>query len=222
MNDKSQKKTTMHTSENGQNMNTSSEETETGKSLMNSLQNGSDNSLHLAMSKDEQDWRLDERKALVLGKSQVSVPRAFQGKPADIMAVWLMADELGISRMAMLRGAYVVNGKPQLSGDLLLAVARGVGVRVTETYTEGEKETEASATCTATLPGGDEVSCTFSVKDAILAGLWQSNDVWKKYPKRMLQMRARGWCLRDAIPDKLAGVYAEGEIIDVTPEPDVQ
>jgi len=41
----------------------------------------------------------------------------------------------------------------------------------------------------------------------------------------MLQMRARGWCLRDAIPDKLAGVYTEGELDapamrDVTPGED--
>jgi len=170
----------------------------------------------------EQTWRLDERKAAVLGRAAEAIPKAFRGKPGDIMAVWMMGDELGISRMAMLRGAYVINGKPQLSGDLMLAVARGNGVLVKETNGEDELTDELHATCTATLPGGEEVSVTFHQRDAIAAGLWGSSDPWKKYPKRMLQMRARGWCLRDAIPDKLAGVYVEGELDsemrDITPQ----
>jgi hypothetical protein len=170
----------------------------------------------------EQTWRLDERKAAVLGRASEAVPKAFRGKPGDIMAVWLMGDELGISRMAMLRGAYVVNGKPQLSGDLLLAVARGNGVKVTETNHQDDDTGELWATCIATLPGGEEISVTFTQGDAVAAGLWGSSDPWKKYPRRMLQMRARGWCLRDAIPDKLAGVYVEGELDsemrDITPQ----
>ncbi len=170
------------------------------------------------LSPEEISWRLAERKAAVLGKASGAVPRAFVGKPADIMAAWMMGDELGISRMAMLRGAYVVNGKPQLSGDLLLAVARASGVKVKEWIERGETEKDVTAHCEATLETGEVVQATFSVADAIQAGLWGGSDPWKKYPERMLQMRARGFCLRDAVPDKLAGVYAPGEIIDITPE----
>jgi len=177
------------------------------------------------MTTREMEWRLDERKAAVLGKASEAVPKAFRGKPGDIMAVWLMGDELGISRMAMLRGAFVVNGKPQLSGDLLMAVAKANQVRVLEKVTTDPDTGEMIATCTAIMPGGDETTVEFSQADAVLAGLWGSTDPWRKYPKRMLQMRARGWCLRDAIPDKLAGVYAEGELEtpamrDVTPGED--
>ena len=173
-----------------------------------------------ALSDPEIIWRLDERKALALGRASEAVPKAFRGKPADIIAAWMMADELGISRMAMLRGAFVINGKPQLSGDLMLAVARGAGVQVKEYMTalddqDKDGEPVTVAVCEATLPSGEMVTSTFSTIDAKTAGLWGGSDPWKKYPQRMLRMRARGWCLRDAIPDKLAGIYTEGEIIDV-------
>ena len=171
-----------------------------------------------ALSLPETNWRLAERQAAVMGKASEAVPKAFRNKPADIMAAWLMADELGISRMAMLRGAYVVNGKPQLSGDLIMAVARGAGVKVTETLetvaSDIEGEEVPVAICKAELPNGEVVSATFSAIDAQMAGLWGGSDAWKKYPQRMLKMRARGFCLRDAIPHLLAGVYTEGEIIE--------
>lgn len=170
--------------------------------------------LRQSLSDPEIAWRLDERRAQVLGKASAAVPKAFAGKPADIMACWLMADELGISRMAMLRGAFVINGKPQLSGDLLLAVARGAGVKVNEYMQQGETPEDAAAVCEVTLHNGDVVKQAFSVQDAINAKLWESSEPWKRYPQRMLQMRARGWALRDAIPERLAGVYAEGELIE--------
>ena len=177
------------------------------------------------LSDAEQRWRLNERQALAISKASTAVPKAFSGKPGDIMAVWMMADELGISRMAALRGMYVVNGKPQLSGDLLLAVARGAGCKVQEdiedtTPKDAKPGTplQITAYCTVTLPDGEQVVAQYNVQDAIQADLWGKTDPWRKYPKRMLQMRARGFALRDAVPHLLAGVYAPGEIIDVTPE----
>jgi len=72
-----------------------------------------------------------------------------------------------------------------------------------------------------------ETRRTFSVKDARLAGLMNKAGPWKQYPKRMLQMRARGFAIRDAFPDALKGVitYEEasdlgsegGSIKDITP-----
>ncbi len=177
--------------------------------------------LAASLTPEEAQWRLTERKALALSRAGNAIPKGFQNRPGDILAAWLLGDELGISRMSALRGIFVVNGRPSLSGDLLLAVARGAGVRVIETI-DG-KDDKMTATCKAILTDGTEITRTFSVEDAKRAGLWGGSDPWKKYPVRMLHMRARGFALRDAIPDKLAGVYSEGELtgdmIDVTPNP---
>jgi hypothetical protein len=61
----------------------------------------------------------------------------------------------------------------------------------------------------------------FTIDDAKKAGLW-GNNTWAKYPKRMLQMRARGFALRDTFADALSGVSMREEVedyeIDVTPK----
>jgi len=61
---------------------------------------------------------------------------------------------------------------------------------------------------------------TFSVADAKKAGLWGKSGPWQQYPKRMLQLRARGFALRDAFPDVLRGLVTAEEAQDYsTPEP---
>jgi hypothetical protein len=60
---------------------------------------------------------------------------------------------------------------------------------------------------------------TFSVADAIRAGLWRKPGPWCDYPRRMLQMRARAFALRDAFPDVLGGLYLREEFEGVTRAP---
>jgi hypothetical protein len=55
---------------------------------------------------------------------------------------------------------------------------------------------------------------TFSEADAKKAGLWGKSGPWAQYPARMLQMRARGWALRDAFPDALKGLGIREEVQD--------
>lgn len=45
----------------------------------------------------------------------------------------------------------------------------------------------------------------FTIDDAKKANLW-TKDIWKLYPKRMLQMRARSIALKDAFADVLSGI----------------
>lgn len=45
----------------------------------------------------------------------------------------------------------------------------------------------------------------FTTDDAKTAGLLDK-DIWKKYPKRMLQMRARSQAFKDIFPDVLSGI----------------
>jgi hypothetical protein len=54
----------------------------------------------------------------------------------------------------------------------------------------------------------------FSVADAKRAGLWGKSGPWTQYPRRMLQLRARGFALRDAFPDVLKGLVTAEEAQD--------
>lgn len=53
--------------------------------------------------------------------------------------------------------------------------------------------------------------------DAAKAGLKGKQGPWTQYPKRMMQMRARSWALRDVFPDVLRGMPVAEEVMDYAP-----
>ena len=181
----------------------------------------------LQLSQPEIEWRLMERQALALSKARGVIPEHYRDKPGDIVAALMMAKSLRLDPFAVMRGTYVVKGKVAMMGDLMLAIARGNGVKVHEEVREHDGDGEPlsgglTAFCRAELPSGEVIIGTYSERDAETAGLWNSSDPWRKFPSRMLTMRARGWTLRDAIPHLLGGLYSEGELEgdqmkDVTP-----
>jgi hypothetical protein len=50
--------------------------------------------------------------------------------------------------------------------------------------------------------------------DAKAAGLMGKQGPWTNYPKRMRQMRARGFAVRDVFPDVLKGIPVAEELMD--------
>ena len=137
------------------------------------------------------------------------VPQALRGKPADIMLALQLGDEVGLSPVQALQSVAIVNGKPAIYGDAALALVMGSGLceNIHESVEDGV------ATCRVTRKGMQEQSRTFSIDDAKRAGLWGKN-VWKAYPLRLLQLRARGFALRDLFPDVLKGVITTEEAND--------
>lgn len=149
-----------------------------------------------------------------LCKSEL-IPASDRGKPANIVLKWQYGYEVGLSPMASLQGIAVINGRPSLWGDALLGLARShPGFQdIEETFDEATM----TARCVVTRRGQTPVVSVFSKKDAEVAGISNGN-VHKKYPKRMLQMRARGFALRDAFADKFSGLISAEEAIDYPPE----
>jgi len=154
-----------------------------------------------------------ERFATIAAKSEF-VPKEFRGRPADVMLAVQMGSELGLAPLQSLQNVAVINGKPSIYGDAMLAVcsASPLCSDISETF-EGEGE-ELAAVCVAQRKGRKPVTARFSVADARRAALWDKAGPWKQYPRRMLQMRARGFALRDAFPDVLRGLIAREEAED--------
>lgn len=126
--------------------------------------------------------------------------------------------EIGLTPMAALQRIAVVNGRPTIWGDGAMSLVRGSGAceYVRETFSgDGDVYT---AICTAKRRGEPEpIVATFSVGEAKKAGLWNKEGPWQQFPKRMLQMRARAFALRDGFADVLGGLYLREEIEDVAP-----
>ncbi|MDI2594993.1 hypothetical protein POF45_26740 [Pseudomonas sp. 681] len=145
------------------------------------------------------------------------VPKDFQRKPANILVAVQWGMELGLQPMQAMQSIAVINGRPSLWGDAVIALIRSSPL-CEYVYESDDGET---ATCRVKRVGEDEQFRTFSMTDAKAAGLAGKQGPWSQYPKRMRQMRARSFALRDVFPDVLRGMPMAEEVQDIPTEREV-
>lgn len=148
-----------------------------------------------------------------LSKSTI-VPKDFANNPGNILVAIQWGMELGLQPMQAMQNIAVINGRPSLWGDAVIALARSSPLCE---YIYESDDGEA-ATCRVKRRGEEEQVRTFSMADAKLAGLVGKSGPWSQYPKRMRQMRARAFALRDVFPDVLKGMPMAEEVQDIPPE----
>lgn len=155
----------------------------------------------------------------MLAKSAM-VPKNYQGKPEDVLVAVQWGYEIGLAPMQALQNISVINGKPSVYGDAAMALVQASSVcEDIEEYFENEGTPNPIAVCVAKRKGRKPVTAKFSIEDAKRAGLWGKAGPWQAYPKRMMQMRARGFALRDAFPDVLKGLITAEEAQDYPDQP---
>lgn len=145
-------------------------------------------------------------------------PSAMKGKAGDVIIAMQMGAEVGLSPMQALQNIAIINGRPSLWGDAALALVLSNPHYITHReWIEGTiKEGNLIAYCAITRKNSDEYVKSFSQQDAQRAGLWNKEGPWKQYPERMLQMRARAFCIRDKFADALKGINFAEEVSDYT------
>lgn len=157
--------------------------------------------------------------AEMLSSSQM-VPKSYQNRPQDTLVAMMMGSELGLNPIQALQNIAVINGKPAIYGDALLALVQShpkFGGHE-ESFDDGNM----AATCTVWRKGDAKShTVTFSRADAEKAGLWGKQGPWQSYPKRMLMWRARGYALRDKFADALGGLITVEEAQDIPPEREI-
>lgn len=152
----------------------------------------------------------------MLSKSNL-VPKDFQGNSGNILVAVQWGMELGLQPMQSMQNIAVINGRPSLWGDSVIALVKASPVCE---YVV-EEVNDNGATCKVKRRGELEQVRYFTVEDAKKANLWGKQGPWTQYPKRMLQMRARSWALRDVFPDVLRGMPIAEELMDTPTEKDV-
>ena len=149
------------------------------------------------------------------------VPKDYQGKPSNTLVAIQWGMELGLAPMQALQNIAVINGKPSIYGDALLAMVRADSrCGSVREYLEGDEDNRTAVCVITRLHKDDEVEeieRKFSINDAKRAGLWGKQGPWKQYPQRMLQMRARSWAIRDGFPDVIKGLITVEEAQDMPP-----
>ena len=159
------------------------------------------------------------RMAEMLSASQM-VPKHYQNKPQDTLVAMMMGSELGLNPIQSLQNIAVINGKPAIYGDALLALVQNNAKF--GGHEESFDDSTMTAICTVWRKGdAAKHAIRFSEEDAKKAGLWSKSGPWAQYPKRMLMWRARGYALRDKFADVLGGLITAEEAQDMPTERDI-
>lgn len=141
-------------------------------------------------------------------KSQL-IPKEYIGKPENAAVAILHGRDLGLSPMQSLQGIMNVNGRTTVWGDHALAIIQNH--RDFESIKEWYDEKTQTAHCVIKRKGWDAVERTFSSAEGSMAGL-NNKEIHKAYPRRMRQMRARSYAMRDTFADALRGIGIREDI----------
>ena len=142
------------------------------------------------------------------------VPKDFKGKPGNCLVAIQWGMEIGLKPLQAMQNIAVINGRPSLWGDAVIALVRSSPL--CEYIIE--EDDGRTATCKVKRRGEPEQSRSFSMDDAKAAGLLGKQGPWTQYPKRMRQMRARAFAVRDVFPDVLKGLPVAEEVMDTPSE----
>jgi hypothetical protein len=147
-------------------------------------------------------WKM----ANMIGKSGLK-PASLKS-PEDVMIVLMTGVELGLSVMQAMRGIHVINGKPAMSAEMLMAVVQN-DPRCQ--YMMLVESTDTVATYETLRAGNPEPTrISYTIEDAKRAGL--NSATWKSHPAAMLRARASSSICRAVYSDIIMGLYTDDEV----------
>jgi hypothetical protein len=152
-----------------------------------------------------QDWQVMKEQAQVMMKSGFLPPSIRTAE--QCVAIFLTGKELGIGFMEAIRSINVIQGKPTVSPQLMLALANRTG----ELQDQEIDSTDKRAIIKITRKGRKPHTAEFGVKEATDLGL-MAKDNYKKQAKTMFVWRALAAALRVTFPDVLLGLYTPEEM----------
>ena len=150
-----------------------------------------------------------ERMALAVAKSGLFGVKT----PDQAMALMLVAQAEGMHPAIAARDYHVINGRPTLRADAMLARFQAAGGKV-----EWGEYTDQRVVGTFSHPQGGSVRIEWTTKMAQDAGLTR-NPTWKSYPRQMLRARCISEGIRTIYPGVAIGTYTPEEAEDMAPRP---
>jgi len=151
------------------------------------------------------EWSTMKEQATMLVKTgflPVSIKTAEQA-----LAIALTGRELGIGMMEAIRGINVIQGKPSVSPQLMLALA----IRTQQLESYSMNIVNGDAVVVIKRKGWPEHRVTFGPKEATALQL-SGKDNYKKQPTVMYKWRALAEALRFTFPDAVSGIYTFDEM----------
>jgi hypothetical protein len=161
----------------------------------------------LATMPSQNEW------ALMMEMAAALVPTGFLPTaiktPAQAVAIMLKGRELGIPPMQALANIAIINGKPTIQAELMLAIVyRDHGKAAFRI----KSSDDLSCVAEYRLAGWPDIqSYAFTIDQAKKAGLIKPGP-WQQYPAAMLRARCISAVARMAFPESIGGMYVPGEL----------
>lgn len=133
--------------------------------------------------------------------------------PAQAMAIMAIAQAEGMHPAAAIRDFHVIQGRPAIKADAMLARFQAAGgvVKWVE-YTDTKVAGEFSHPTASPHP----VRVEWTIEQAKRIGL-AGKDNWKNYPRAMLRARVISEGVRTVYPGIAPGIYSVEEVRDMPP-----
>lgn len=147
-----------------------------------------------------------ERMAMAVAKSNMFGMKT----PEQALALMLVAQAEGVHPGIAVRDYHVIQGRPALKSDAMLARFQQAGGRV-----EWTEYTDQRVAAKFSHPQGGTVEVDWTQERAKAAGLL-NRDNWKSYPRQMLRARVISEGVRTVFPGANASVYTVEEVQDMT------
>lgn len=133
--------------------------------------------------------------------------------PEQAMALMLIAQAEGLHPAIAARDYHVIQGRPSLKADAMMARFQAAGGKVKWT-----EYTEKRVAGIFSHPAGGEIEIDWTIDKAKTLG-FLSKDNWKNYPRAMLRARCISEGIRTVFPGVVVGVYTPEEVEDFEQRP---
>ena len=132
--------------------------------------------------------------------------------PNQAMALMLIAQAEGMHPALAARDYHVIQGRPALKADAMMARFQAAGGKV-----EWKLYTDTAVSAVMSHPSGGSVEIEWTIEMANRAGLTK-NPTWRQYPRQMLRARVISEGIRTVFPGVAVGVYTPEEVQDFAPQ----
>jgi hypothetical protein len=131
--------------------------------------------------------------------------------PQEAMAIMLLCQAENLHPAVAMRDYHVIQGRPALKADAMLARFQQAGGSV-----QWKDYTDEKVTGIFSHPSGGSLEVSWSLAQAKSIGI-ANKDNWKNYPRAMLRARCVSEGIRSVYPGCVVGVYTPEEVQDFTP-----
>lgn len=131
----------------------------------------------------------------------------------EVLALMAVAQAEGLHPATVARDFHIIQGRPALKADAMLARFQAAGGRV-----EWTLYTDQAVTGVFSHPNGGAVTVQWTLEQATRIGLVKPGSGWQKFPRAMLRSRCISEGIRTVFPGSVTGFYSPEEVQDFEPK----